>query len=162
MRVLKKHLFDAYGGFADKRIKNLDKSSLFIVDDRTTGDEDARGQLYLWFCTIHVRVVAHASVSVEMRGTIPTSSAISSWIAANSEIATASDCVLAIHVPISDTAQLINLAGIIEDIPNGRYSEKSYKHTCPRTARSLRKLGDVLSSCPQTEGDDGSVLEMFS
>ena len=30
---LKQKLFDEYGGFADKRIKKLDKSDFFDVDD---------------------------------------------------------------------------------------------------------------------------------
>ena len=40
-RDLKQVLFNAYGGFADKRIKTLDKGALFIVDDRTPSDDDA-------------------------------------------------------------------------------------------------------------------------
>lgn len=45
--ALKQVLFDAYGGFADKRFKNLDKGRLFIIDDRGPGDEDAAGKLFL-------------------------------------------------------------------------------------------------------------------
>jgi hypothetical protein len=33
-RALKQALLNQYGHFADKRIKNIDKSNLFIVDDR--------------------------------------------------------------------------------------------------------------------------------
>ena len=32
---LKQIFFDEYEGFADKRFKNIDSSSLFIIDDRT-------------------------------------------------------------------------------------------------------------------------------
>ena len=33
--MLKRKLFDEYGGFRDKRIKNLDQGERFIIDDRS-------------------------------------------------------------------------------------------------------------------------------
>lgn len=44
--ALKKHLFDAYKGFSDKRIKNLNKGNTFIIDDRSPKDIDSKGGLY--------------------------------------------------------------------------------------------------------------------
>ena len=35
LNVLIRKLFDEYGGFFDKRIKNLDKGERFIIDDRS-------------------------------------------------------------------------------------------------------------------------------
>ena len=58
MRPLKQALLDQYGHFADKRIKNNDRGSLFIVDDRGPGDHGADGKLFLWFCVIFAEVIA--------------------------------------------------------------------------------------------------------
>lgn len=57
MSQLKKSLFAAYNGFADKRIKNLSKSTTFIVDDRTQSDLAADKTLFLWFCSVFVDVI---------------------------------------------------------------------------------------------------------
>ena len=42
---LKERLFAEFGGFADKRIKNLKKSDYFTCDEGAP--TDARGQLFL-------------------------------------------------------------------------------------------------------------------
>jgi hypothetical protein len=68
---LKKMLFEAYGGFADKRLKNLERDAAFVIDDRSDGDYDARGQLFLWFCQIFATVEDGDSVEVEFRGGVP-------------------------------------------------------------------------------------------
>jgi len=49
VNTLKKALFEAYGGFADKRIKKLESGSIFVVDDRSDGDRGADGKLYGYF-----------------------------------------------------------------------------------------------------------------
>jgi hypothetical protein len=61
---LKQVLFNAYGGFADKRIKNLERGKLFIVDDRTRSDEDAAGKLFLWFCQVLAEVIDGDTVKI--------------------------------------------------------------------------------------------------
>lgn len=68
---LKQVLFDAYGGFADKRVKNLDKDRLFIIDDRPEGDKGARGELYPWFCQIFAEAIDQDTVKIVMRGDVP-------------------------------------------------------------------------------------------
>ena len=54
MKSLKQVLFEKYGGFADKRIKSLNKSNIFIADDRTPGDVGADHKLLSYFCTIFI------------------------------------------------------------------------------------------------------------
>ena len=80
---LKKILFDAYNGFADKRVRDLDKGNLFIIDDRSERDEDARGQLLLRFCQIFAEVIDRDTVRIKMRGDVPESDLVKKWFAEN-------------------------------------------------------------------------------
>ena len=66
MSELKAVLFEAYDGFADKRVKNLDKSSTFLVDDRDPGVIGAHKKPLSWFCQIY----AHAIADDELRATL--------------------------------------------------------------------------------------------
>ena len=70
-RELKQTLFNAYGGFADKRVKNIEKGTFFIIDDRTPADEDASGRLFSWFCLIFAEVIDQDTVNITMRGGLP-------------------------------------------------------------------------------------------
>src|SRR5690242_591193 len=82
-KVLKQALFDAYGGFADKRIKDLNKGRLFIIDDRKPLDEDAAGKIFLWFCQIFAEVVDQETVKIIMRGNVPKGSLVAQWFDQN-------------------------------------------------------------------------------
>ena len=77
---LKKYLFDTYGGFADKRIKNLAKSNVFIVDDRSESDLGPSGSPYSSLCMIFARIVGPDSLDVDLRGNVPINDAIRRWV----------------------------------------------------------------------------------
>jgi len=141
---LKKVLFDAYDGFADKRIKKLDKGMYFIVDDRDDGDEDARGELFLWFCQIGLKVEAVDAVTITLRGGVPESPRVAQWL----EKMGAQKTAFAIEVPIQrgQEAQLAGLADAFRAITRrgARYDVKAYKYVCPRAAGALENLAKVL------------------
>lgn len=146
--ALKAHMFEAYGGFADKRIKYLDKSDLFIVDDRKHTDIASDASLYSNFCMVFARVVAPASVEVDLRGNVPMNAAICAWVEADqSSNQEGYPGHLAIKLPLGEEARLEALAELMEAIVRSgapRYSVASYKYVCPRTAGSLRRLAKVL------------------
>lgn len=71
MRALKRILLDAYDGFADKRIKNLDKSSTFIVDDCNDSDIGANRKLLSYFCMIFADVKSNEKITVRLSGNVP-------------------------------------------------------------------------------------------
>lgn len=152
MAFLKQHLFDSYGGFSDKRIKNLDKSDLFIADDRVDTDFDSRGNLFHWFCMIFARVVGPDMVNVELRGGVPESALISEWADAGNAKTEASGLMLSTR--ITDVGGLRRLADLIDEIvrPGKRYEVPAYKYVCPRTSMSLRRLADVLENAPTMRG----------
>ena len=145
MRALKKILFQAYGGFADKRIKDLDKSDRFIVDDRDEPDLGANRKLFSYFCMIFAEVRSNDGVTVNLYGNIPVSKDVERWLAENNcEISTpAYQSMLSINVDRGSQGILNDFADAIERIvaPGAaRYNVKSYKYVCPRTAKSLRRL----------------------
>lgn len=149
MRALKKILFDAYGGFADKRIKDLDKSSRFIIDDRNNSDIGADKKLLSYFCMIFAEVTSNEALSINFIGNVPVGKDVKKWLKLNScEIQTpAYQSSLSIEVERGHQEILSDLARAIERIvaPGApRYEIKSYKYVCPRTAKSLRRIKRIL------------------
>lgn len=150
MEQLKQHLFKSYGGFADKRIKTLSKSDLFIIDDRTRGDEDAKGNLFLWFCMMFAKPISATEVRLTLCGNIPNSPGIRKWIKdTGAEEETQGQHRLELTITPRNIDSLDDLARLVRSIvaPGApRYSEPSYKYVCPRVAASLNKFANNLQT----------------
>lgn len=148
---LKRQLFDAYDGFADKRYKRLENDAPFIVDDRGRGDYDARGQLFLWFCQIFAFVEDGDSVRLSLIGGVPQSDAVSQWYAEhNAEEKTSSiKSTVEINVTPDNLDNLPDLANRFAAIIKRRYGVPAYKYVVPRTRDSLIRLHGVLSAAWQ-------------
>lgn len=150
MEDLKRRLFAEYKGFADKRIKNLAKSSRFIVDDRSDRDVGADRGLLGYFCSIFADVDSATKVSVLLYGNVPMSDAVNRWVAergAHMDLNSGAMASLSFSVRPGDEHHLVKLAEAMEAIvaPGApRYSERSYKYVCPRTGASLRRLARAL------------------
>jgi hypothetical protein len=142
---LKQVLFDNYGGFADKRLKNIERDAPFIVDDRRESDMGADGRLFLWFCQILVDVIDAERVQITLRGGTPESPAVSDWMNAAGVV----DAMGGKQIEIAkgDQDNLLELADRMETIvaKGHRYPVKAYKYVCPRVAASLRQLQKVLA-----------------
>jgi len=141
---LKQFLYDAYGGFADKRIKNIDKGKLYIIDDRTPSDEDAAGKLFLWFCQIFAEVLDAGTVRVTLRGSVPRSPLVTKWLASNG--AEQANGEVQFSIRRGEEEGLGELARVFRAIvrPGAHYAVSSYKYVCPRTAASIERLQSVL------------------
>lgn len=153
MLKLKKSLFDAYGGFADKRIKKLEKGTTFIVDDRSTGDYGADKSLFLWFCSIFVEVISDSEVKITLTGGVPVSATVKSWAEENGAVLSASTGgQLTFNIQKGRQPALLSLATAIKGIvaPGKTYSVAAYKYVCPRAANSLTKLAHELTSAWNT------------
>lgn len=151
MDSLKRVLFHEYGGFADKRIKDLNKSDTFIADDRKPTDFGADKRLFYNFCSIFVRVQGDEKVQVELRGNVPLNSRVRQRFA---ELKSDLDDKNAVFsVGPGDITRMRDLAKSIKGIvaKGKRYSEKSYKFVCPRTATSLLRLADTLDRAWSTD-----------
>ncbi|MER8929581.1 hypothetical protein NKJ13_03220 [Mesorhizobium sp. M0174] len=144
-RALKQVFLDEYGHFADKRQKNLDTASRFIVDDRNEGDYDARNKLFGWFCQITADVKTRDRVDLSIGSQVPKSPAVEAWLKANTS--PGSYGFPAIVINRGDQSKLLELAAAIKAITARgapRYEVKAYKFVCPRTADSLKRVKIVL------------------
>ncbi len=148
MLGLKKHLFHCYGSFADKRIKDLKKSATFIVDDRDASDFNSQSKLYSYFCMIFVHVKSADSVEVDLRGNVPMTKGVEDWIEkAGADYTEGNQSSLTFLIVPGHEHRLEHLADRVEAIvrPGApRYTVRSYKYVCPRTAGSLRRLAENL------------------
>jgi hypothetical protein len=150
MNELKKILFDAYSGFADKRFKYLDKSDTFIIDNRSESDVGSNGMLYSYFCKIFVDVELNNNIVVTLSGNIPTSKAVNAWLNKyDYKIKTISiDSHLAIPIKQGEQSKLNGLATALKSIVASgapRYKVANYKYVCPRTAKALTSLVTILN-----------------
>lgn len=142
-RDLKKALFAAYGGFADLRVKDLNKASKFIVDYRRTDATDRK--VYGNSCLIFADVVGAREVRITLSNAVPCGITVSQWARAQS-ITRCDGDLLEFSVTPASVDDLESLAGAFRAIVEGgkRYDAAHYKYTCPRTATSLEKLARVL------------------
>lgn len=141
---MKRALFDAYDGFAEKRLKNIENDAPFIVDDRSSGDFGADKQLFLWFCQMFVEVNSGDCIQVTMRGGLPDSADVAAWFDTIGAQDDARGKTFEIGVGQQDA--LLDLADRMEAIiaPGKRYPVAAYKYVCPRTAGSLRRMHSVI------------------
>lgn len=141
--ALKRHLFSCYGGFADKRIKDLAKAQSFIVDDRNNGGLSSDG-LFGWFCGIVAEVKSDDVVQVNLHGSLPRSPQVQETFRILGAIP--GEQCLRFKVGREQIPLVRTLANQIRDIVarGNRYTEPSYKYMCPRTADSLERLAGHL------------------
>jgi hypothetical protein len=149
-RALKEALLVAYGHFSDRRIKNIDRGSLFAVDDRGPGDFGADKQLFPNFCMIFADVKAADDVEIGLHKNVPVGPTVSAWASHTGARITTSGLSksLALNVAPTSLHQLEDLAAAIRALvaPGApRYAERSYKYVCPRVSASLLQLRDVLA-----------------
>lgn len=139
MDALKAALFEAYEGFADKRIKNLARGKRFIVDGREQNDIASDGNVYGWFCSMFVDAESADEVTLSVHN-IPLSPSVSEWLAQNG-LPFARD---GHKVPLGrgEQAKLIDLADRVKDItaPGRRYDVRHYKYAVPRVVDALHRL----------------------
>lgn len=141
--VLRQVLFDAYEGFGDKRLKDLKRDAPFIVDGRGSGDYDARGQLFLWFCQILARVEAPDRIRLSFRGGVPQSKTVANWFEAHG--AEKTNFGTEVLLTPENVDDLSKLAQAFSAIIKTRYEVSAYKYVVPRVATSVLKLKGVLS-----------------
>lgn len=148
-RALKSALLAEYGHLADRPIKNIDRASRFLVDDRDHGGLASDGQPYGWFCEVIVDVLRDDKISVTLRGQIPQGNAVQAWMTKhNVQISRPFyRDQMTFEVGRGDAGKLSELADAFISIvkPPARYKEASYKYACPRAAAALKRLLGVLT-----------------
>jgi hypothetical protein len=146
MSTVKKALLAEYGGFSDKRIKNIAKGHLFIVDDRGPGDVGADGDLLPYFCLVFADVISDDEIMLTLHRNVPVGPAVTQWVK-RYNASHKNSSTLELIVPRGRQHMVSELASAIRAIvaPGApRYAVRSYKYVCPRTAASLERLKNVL------------------
>ena len=141
--ALQKALYDEYR-LDPHGLPKRGNGRLFIVDARGLGDFAANGDLYSFFCSIHVEVLNNDEIKVTLAGNIPDGSRVREWQTRHSLIR---DPFLEFAVKRKEQGMLGELASaMLSIVERGapRYSVPSYKYVCPRTASCLERLKAVL------------------
>ncbi len=150
IRALKQALLNEYGHFADKRIKDIDRGSRFIADDRINGGIASDGGLYGWFCSVIVDVTEADKVHVTLQGQIPDGTAVRLWMQRYDLGITKhfGRNTLTFDVGEGDASKLSELAQAFRSIvaKGNSYDVPAYKYSCPRTADALDRLHRALES----------------
>lgn len=150
---LKDALVKEYGGFADRRIKKLENGNFFHVDDRSSGDYDARKKLFLWFCTIDLTVHDGQTVSVGISKELPKNAKVTKWWEENSTEGRYGFKEL--KITPENTKLLQELAALVSDVIRQPYSVKAYRYVAPRTADSLLRLKKTLDAAWASQSQSG-------
>jgi hypothetical protein len=147
-KALKTALLAEYGHFADKRIKNIDKGSVFVVDDREQGGLASDGKPFGWFCEVYANLVSDDCVEVTLRGQIPRGRSLDAWMESHGGELVEQWGVdrMVLTVEVGTPQKLIELADAFASIvkPPARYKVPSYKYSCARLYAGLHRLHGVL------------------
>jgi len=152
LRPLKQALLNEYGHFADKRLKNIDKGSHFIIDERENGRSfGADGTPYGWFCEIFAEVESSSSLRIIIRGPLPTGPLVERWMEENGATLESNRVTFrdnrSFRVTPTDMTRLLTLASALESlIAKDKQREKSDYFVCPRMAANFRRLHTVLQN----------------
>jgi hypothetical protein len=140
-------LYLAYDGFADKRLKKLDRVAPFQIDDRNPGDISADGSPLMSFCRMSVTPASEDRIDIRLWNA-PVNEKIIGWVKKHGGKVT-QGIIEIVEFPLErgEQAKLGELAALVRGIvARGapHYETKSYKYSCPRVAGSLEKLKRVL------------------
>jgi hypothetical protein len=144
MTGLRDHLLDHFGGYADKRIRDRSLDRPIQIDDKGPHD------VYPHFCTISARVPDRTGETLVLTlQNCPCNDQVMSLVEKRGGTIIPSEHGPTIKLPI--TGNLIStVAGLSHAISRmtmrrRKYPDPNWKWICPRTARSLDRLVEVLA-----------------
>ena len=141
MYQFKKYLFDAYGGFGDKRVKDITKDYSFKIDDQDTNDK------HECFCCIFVRVIEGSKFELHLSNNAPFNSKIKSMIKAKGGKVQEGDFnSMEVDLTSKDYNFISKLSVEIKELVarGKKYDNPNWKWLCPRTANSLNHFSGIL------------------
>ena len=144
MNNLKGMLFRNYGGFADKRFKDLSKANSFFVDDRTREDTKANGWMKYYFCGLYVRVLSGSEIRLNITGNVPVSEEVKLAVYSTGSVWTCGNIEMELQ-PVKMTrltTMSIAIAGCAREGGNARARKSSEMWV--RTSKSLVGLRELL------------------
>lgn len=145
---LKRLLVDEFSGFSSNVVKRLAPEPILVVDDRNADDYNARNVLSPWFCKVLVEVASNDKIIVKLSAEMPVDAKIKRWgLSHRWFVEEDSGLILEGTLKPGQQEQLIELAKQFENIVfRGRRDPvPNHKHTCARTAATLRRLAQTLA-----------------
>jgi len=150
IRGIKQALLNEYGHFADRRLKNIDKGSRFIIDDRDRDpSHGSDGTPYGWFCEMFVDVEGADAIKVTIIGPLPSGPSVEAWLKESGGVLHDGPFSMrdrrTFAVGPADIKKLVSLANAQRSLIAGaRNRDKSDYFVCPRIAACLMRLYGVL------------------
>lgn len=137
--IIKEILFNEYG-FSDSKIKDLNKSNTFKVDDQ--GPHDI-GDV---FCQIFVDVIDATSFRLKLSNNAPINRKITRFINNNNGCINKNNLYsnLELTININSIDIIYDLSILINDAIKSKYTNSNWRWICPRTGNSLKKLYEIL------------------
>ncbi len=143
MYQFKKYLFDEYGGFGDKRVKDITKDCPFKIDDQSKDDKPEH------FCGIFISVVEGTIFELHLTNNAPFNSKLKKMIESKGgEVCHGDYNSIRVKLNSKDHDFVLKLSDEIKGLvaPGKRYSNPNWKWSCPRTANSLKHFSKVLKN----------------
>jgi hypothetical protein len=139
---LKKYLFDHYGGYADKRVKDFRKEYPFKIDDQSDNDSPDR------FCSIFVKVTGADRFNLSLDNKAPVTPAIKDLVEKHGGkiYCNGERKHIEIDLSVEDVNFIKKLSRSINALvaPGTYYEDRNLRWLCPRTADSLERFANVL------------------
>ena len=148
MYEFKKYLFAAYGGFGDKRVKDITKDYPFKIDGQ--GNDDSHEH----FCGIFVRVTDGKKFELHLTNNAPINSKIKNMIKQkNGEVQQGDTSSIKVNLTVKDSGFIKMLADEVKNMvgPGKTYKNRNWKWLCPRTATSLNRFAKILKEYEKKE-----------
>lgn len=135
---LRRFLYSQYGGFGDKRVKDVTRDYPFKVDDQK--DTDA----HELFCGIFVQVQDDDRFALSLTNNAPITASIGKLIKgkAGKVVKMEDKSHIDVDLSVKDIKFIRMLSQLISDTvaPGKRYNNRHWKWLCPRTSASLNRL----------------------
>ena len=146
---LKRFLLSKYGGFGDRRVKDITRDLPFKIDDQSENDSQQQ------FCAIFVRVTGSDRFVLSLSNNAPINPDIATLVESQGGEARtiARYSHIEVELSVGDVGFIRELSSMIRGLVGaGRHHEnRDWKWLCPRTADSLDNFANLLSRYPEVE-----------
>lgn len=140
---LKQYLFNKYGGFADSRIKKIEKCDRFKIDDQRPSDNIEL------FCGIFVTIVSDDRFVLFLSNNAPKTKAIRELVKSKSGTIKTNRgyTQMEVELNVGDISFLRKLSALTKSIiaPGKKYSDANWVWRARRISESLDKFVEILS-----------------
>ncbi len=145
LNELKRCLFDAFGGFADKRYKDLSKLDYFCLTDYSNAREQIQKSTRVMRCGMYLTTLTDSSMSLQLCGNVPSTPIFAALVRQRGHWFEASDLYFTIRVGQAEFLEEL-AAAIRAELPDGNTNtSKANRVSWGRVAATLEKLATLAN-----------------